>query len=172
MYLLATNELLDAIFCDSSWVSRCAHGEGFPGGTSGKEPACQCRRCGLRSCIGKIPWRRAWQPTPVFLPRESHGQRSLAGYSPWGCKELDKTQWQHVACRSSISPLGLDSAFVTCNKEHTHTYRSLILEIKNVKSTKSSHDSPSFFPVSSPWNSLDIRFQQHIYEAFRPTIKF
>ena len=37
----------------------------------------------------KIPWRRAWQPTPVFLPGESHGERSLAGYSPWGCKELD-----------------------------------------------------------------------------------
>ena len=41
---------------------------------------------------GKIPWRRAWQPTPVFLPGESHGQRSLAGYSPWGCKESDMTE--------------------------------------------------------------------------------
>ena len=38
------------------------------------------------SWIGKIPWRRKWQPTPVFLAGESHGQRSLAGYSPWGCK--------------------------------------------------------------------------------------
>ena len=37
--------------------------------------------------VGKIPWRRAWQPTAVFLPGESHGQRSLAGYSPWGGKE-------------------------------------------------------------------------------------
>ena len=42
--------------------------------------------------VGKIPWRRAWQPTPVFLPRESHEQRSLAGYSPWGSKETDMTQ--------------------------------------------------------------------------------
>ena len=41
--------------------------------------------------VGKIPWRRAWQPTPVFLPGESHGQRSLAGYSPWGRKELNTT---------------------------------------------------------------------------------
>ena len=40
----------------------------------------------------KIPWRRAWQPTPVFLPRESHGQRSLVGYSLKGCKELDMTE--------------------------------------------------------------------------------
>ena len=54
----------------------------FPGGTSSKESACQCRR-GKRSAfdpwVGKIPWRRAWQPTPVFLPGESLGQRSLAG---------------------------------------------------------------------------------------------
>jgi len=40
----------------------------------------------------KIPWRRAWQPTPVFLPRESLGQRSLAGYSAWGRKEPDMTE--------------------------------------------------------------------------------
>jgi len=42
--------------------------------------------------VGKIPWQRAWQPTPVFLPGESHGQRSLVGYCPWGCKELDTTK--------------------------------------------------------------------------------
>ena len=39
--------------------------------------------------VGKIPWRRAWQPTSVYLPGESHGQRSLAGHSPWGRKESD-----------------------------------------------------------------------------------
>ena len=38
----------------------------------------------VTSLVGKIPWRRKWQPTPVFLPGKSHGQRSLAGYSPWG----------------------------------------------------------------------------------------
>ena len=42
--------------------------------------------------VGKTPWRRAWQPTPVFLPRESHGQRGLADYSPWGHTELDTTE--------------------------------------------------------------------------------
>ena len=41
-----------------------------------------------------ILWRREWQPTPVFLPGESHGQRSLVGYSPWGCKESDTTEQQ------------------------------------------------------------------------------
>ena len=50
-------------------------------------------------CVRKIPWRRSWQPTPVFLPGESHGQRSLAGYSPWGHKELDMTEVIQHACR-------------------------------------------------------------------------
>ena len=60
-------------------------------GSDGKESACQSKRCGFDSCLGKSPWRRAWQPTPVFLPGESHGQRSLAGYSPRGRKESDVT---------------------------------------------------------------------------------
>ena len=49
--------------------------------------------------VRKIPWRRAWKPTPVLLPGESHGQNSLAGYSPWGHKESDTTEWltQHTA---------------------------------------------------------------------------
>ena len=58
---------------------------GLPSGTSGKEPACQCRRykkCALESWVRKIPWRRVWQPTPVFLPGKWHGQRSLAAYGP------------------------------------------------------------------------------------------
>ena len=42
--------------------------------------------------VGKIPWRRAWRPSPVLLPGEFHGQRSLAGYSTWGGKELDITE--------------------------------------------------------------------------------
>ena len=50
------------------------------------------RRCGFDPWVGKTPWRRTWQPTPVFLPRESHGQRSLAGYNAQGHKELDTTE--------------------------------------------------------------------------------
>ena len=68
---------------------------GFPDGTSCKEPACQCRRQkkhGFDPWVEKIPWWRAWQPTPVFLPGESYGQRSLVGYSPQGYKESDTTE--------------------------------------------------------------------------------
>ena len=65
---------------------------GFPSGASGEEPICQCRKCkrlGFHPWAGKILWQRAWQFTPVFLPREFHGQRCLVSYSPWGHKELD-----------------------------------------------------------------------------------
>ena len=65
--------------------------KGFPGDISGKQPACQSRRHKrhrFHPCIENVPWRRALQPTPVSLPGESHGQRSLVGYSAWGHKEL------------------------------------------------------------------------------------
>ena len=64
---------------------------GFPGGTSGKETACRWRRRGFDPWVRKFPWRRKWLSTPVFLPGKSHGQRSLVGYSPWGCEESDMT---------------------------------------------------------------------------------
>ena len=69
---------------------------GFPGGVSGKEPVCQCRRRKRHEFdpwVEKIPWKRTLQPTPVFLPGKSHEQRSLGGYSPWGRKESDMTEW-------------------------------------------------------------------------------
>ena len=65
---------------------------GPPRWLSGKESACQCRRHRFDSWVRKIPWRRQSQPTPVFLPGESHAQISLAGYSPWGLKESDTTE--------------------------------------------------------------------------------
>ena len=74
---------------------------------SGKKSACQCRRHRRHRFdpwVGKIPWRRKWQPTPVILPGKSHGQ-SLVGYSPWGHNE------SHVAERSSA-----------CARTDTHTH--------------------------------------------------
>ena len=68
----------------------------FPGGgASGKEPTWQYKRCkrhGLDPWARKIPWSRKWQPTPVFFPGESHGQRNLADYTPRGRKQSDTTQ--------------------------------------------------------------------------------
>ena len=64
---------------------------GFPGGSVVKI-FLQCRRCGFSSWVRKIPRIRKWQPILVFLSGKSHGQRILAGYSPWGCKESDMTE--------------------------------------------------------------------------------
>ena len=55
----------------------------------------QCRRLGFDPWVKKIPWRREWQPTPIFLPGEFHGQRSLAGCRPWSLKESDTTERLH-----------------------------------------------------------------------------
>ena len=56
----------------------------------------QCERPGFNPWVRKIPWRREWQPTPVFLPGESHGQRSLVGYSPWGRRVKSRLSSWHT----------------------------------------------------------------------------
>ena len=74
---------------------------GFPGGARGKEPARQSReskRCSFDPSVSKIPWRRKWQLTAVFLLGEFHGLRSLASYSPWGCKVSDTTEQLTLTC--------------------------------------------------------------------------
>ena len=79
---------------------------GFPGGASCKEPACQCRRhrrLRFNPWVGKIPWRRRWQPTPVFLLKESHGQWSLVSYSPQGHKESKMTEVAKQTAKSNSS---------------------------------------------------------------------
>ena len=93
---------------------------GFPNGANGKEPTCQCRRHkrhGFDPWVGRILWRRAWQPTPVFLPGESHGRRNLAGYSPWGHKELDtmKQLGAHTYTQMQVKERGFPGGSVVKN---------------------------------------------------------
>ena len=64
----------------------------YSGGPDGKESTCSAGDLGLIPELGRFPWTGTWQPTPVFLPREFYGQRSLVGYSPWGCIESDMTE--------------------------------------------------------------------------------
>ena len=82
--------------------------KGLPGGACGKELACQCRRPRFYPWVGKIiPWRREWLPTPVFLSGELHGQKSLVGYSPWGCKESkSRTRLEQLHFHFSLSCIG------------------------------------------------------------------
>ena len=99
------------------WIQRIEC-QGLPRCASSKEPACQCRRHkrqGFDPQVRKIPWRRAWQPTPVFLPGESHGQRSLVGYSPWGHKDPDNLA--HSTLLSRVMLLALPYICVDINDE-------------------------------------------------------
>jgi len=95
------------------------------------------RRHGFDLWVRRIPWRRKWQPSPVFLPGKSHGQRSLAGYSPWGRKESGTTEVtkQHpnpyyflTHASSRLDRAGIPSHHITCLQinqcqpyTHTHT---------------------------------------------------
>ena len=85
-------DYVKAVYCHPAYLT---YMQSTSGGTSSKEPACQCRRCkksGFNPWVGKIPWRRAWQPTPVFLPGESQGRGSLVGCRLWGRTESDMTE--------------------------------------------------------------------------------
>ena len=96
-----------------------------------KESTWQCRRCRFYPWVRKIPWRRAWQTTPVFLPEESHGQGSLVGYSPWGCKDSDMTWWLNNSNRDPrYSPLEKQS--IVC-KAKTISKKYWVLNIKKFK---------------------------------------
>ena len=75
----------------------------FPRRLRGKESACQCRRCMFNLWVRKTPWKRAWQPTPVFLPGGFHGQRSLGGCAVHGVAESETVEHSTVAAHPSLS---------------------------------------------------------------------
>ena len=116
----------------------------FPCGVGGKEPAYQCRR--LKRCIyswiGKIPWRRAWQPTPAFLPGESHGQRSPAGY------------------RQGLQRVGHEWSDLAHTHTHTHVH---IYEAKSLSCVQ---------PFVTPWTVAyqvpSMRFSRQEYWSGLP----
>ena len=94
----------------------------FPGGSVVKNlPAMQ--ETGFDSWVGKIPWRRKWQSTPVFLPGKSHRQRNLVSYSPWSLKESDTTE-------------GLKHTYKWLSDQHTHAYISVAKELPGWLSSK------------------------------------
>ena len=88
----------------------------FPGGSEVKSICLQCGRPGFNPWVGKISWRRKWQSTPVFLPGESHGRRSLVGYSPRARKESDTTERLCFACCCLYGIVGLN----TCINANYH----------------------------------------------------
>ena len=116
-----------------------------------KESACRYRRhnrCGFDPWVGKIPWRRKWQPIPVFLPGKSHGWRSLAGYSPWDHKESDTTKWlstQHMKGFCVGDPAA--SLCPSPGPANTWPIRTAFQEIGN------EAERETFFPTGKLWYS-------------------
>ena len=111
--------------CVYIYIYTYTHVWGFPGGASCKEPTCQFRRpkrLGFHPWVGKIPWRRAWQPTPGFLPGESQGQRSLVGYRPWGHRESGTTE------------------------QHAHTLKEMLLFLHSTRDLTKLSLAPSTLP--------------------------
>ena len=134
---------------------------GFPGGASSKEPACQCRRHkrhGFSPWVGKIPWRRTWQPTPVFLPGESHEQKSLMGYKSKGSQRV-RHDWSDLAC------------------VHKHTHTHIHACIKALKSLplefylgelKERHPFILIQSVPAPLKGRDLLEAYEVHISFNP----
>ena len=96
--------------------------------------------------VRKTPWRRAWQPTPVFLPGDSHGQSSLVGYSPWVCKRVrhDLVTEQHINLHAFVRHL-LSAGTNVCS-----SVKLPQIPMKNTALTLQSFRSTSHHPMSSP----------------------
>ena len=137
---------------------------------SGKESACQCRRHKRHRfdpLIGKIPWRRKWQPTPVFLPGESHGQRSLVGYSPWGRKGSDMTEttwhthtltehnlqkgWFSLSWVIKTSSVTDDTDAAGSQSLFWKKEKTMVRSDAKLKSSSSTHFSKRCKPPAPPW---------------------
>ena len=124
---------------------------GFPGGASGKEPACQCRRhkrCRFDPWVGKIPWRKTWQPTPIFLPGESHGQRSLVGCSPQDRRVWPN--WSDLACMHACT-------YMLTNID-THTLSNISYQASVMRSLEEQTLEEWLlcaWPCAKPWIDRD-----------------
>ena len=127
--------------------------QGFPRWLSGKESACQCRRHKRHEFdpgVRNIPWRRKWQSTPVSLSGKSHGERNLAGYSPWSCKESYMTEQQSVqhVFLTALSDLLNQRVRLSLNTHISRASWQLFVLRERVKSAGYSvvwgHLSPSF----------------------------
>ena len=115
-----------------------------------KESACQCRRW-VWSLGGKIPWRRKQQLTPVFLPKKSHGQRSLVGYSSWGCRrdrhDLETKQQQGIKCETRHTPFIPGRTPILIIAKDSMTFRSIARKLRYLL---------HWVPMS-PSESIDLR---------------
>ena len=124
----------------------------LPGGSDSKESACNAGASRVLSLgrVGKIPWRTKWQPTPVFLPGKSYGQRSLEGYSPWGCKALDMTERLNNNNNNRLTVCSLATSSVVLGAIALVPSFLLITLRKVTWHTHSEHDS--YMDENAQWD--------------------
>ena len=125
-------------------------------GVSDKESTCQCRRCKFGPWVRKIPWRRKWQPTPIFLTGKSHGQRSLVHYSPWSHKRVGHnlvttTITTKVLTTASFLfiPLFISKDNLQPLEQHTHTHTHMYVCILYISTVFHEHSIFSQLTVSN-----------------------
>ena len=143
----------------------------FHSGSDGKESACNV---GDRSSIpgsGRSFWRRAWQSTAVFLPGESHGQRSLASYNLWGCKESDTTEGLTL----SLSLTSVHRLFTAClNGQSTSVENYKVLCCRSTPQNRDLPPLPSIRTIhqgaSSKYSRLDCSPEDS--DSVSPTMHF
>ena len=135
-----------------------------------KEPACQCRRCKFDPCVWKILWRRKWQPTPVLLPGKFHRQKSLAGYSPWHCKEPDTTEQRSTSHAAWAVLLGSPDLIISrCLAPHSSTLAWKIPWMEEPGRLQSM----GFLRVGYDWaTSLSLFTFMHWRRKWQPTPVF
>ena len=134
-----------ALQCFNNGISffLCRH-NGLPRWHSGKESIYQYRRqrggrYGFDPWVGKIPWSRKWQPMPVLLPGKHHGQRSLAGHSPWDCSESDMTTWK--SAHTHVDMIHTNSSNFS-DQVHLFPYSR-----SNIKNILESFNKPNYFSM-------------------------
>ena len=132
----------------------------FPRWQSGKESTRKCRRhkrFRFNPWVGKIPWKRKWQHTPVFLAGRPHGQRSLEGYSPWACKESDMTGWPHTHTHTHIHNLYINICMYVyvymcvCVCVYIYIYKTIFLKLGAWNQADKENDSLVIKVVTSTW---------------------
>ena len=128
----------------------------FPGGTSGKEHTCQCRRhrrCKFDPWVEKIPWSRKWQSAPVFLPGKLYGQRSSMGYSPQSRKELNMT---------------VQLSLWACMRTHTHTNAEVCVWLLSSASRKLDKNKVEVIS----WNPYHIMVINYFLQVVKPYLLY
>ena len=126
---------------------------GFSGGSVVKTPPAKAGDVGLIPALGRFHWRRIWQPTPVFLPGKSQGQRSLEDYGPWGHKEPNTTQWPNKTTTATSAVLK-----VSCFHDFSRRWIYAVVHVKDPWPVTVS--SYSFSPFCSR-----TEYTQHPYSS-------